>query len=133
MSAASPKAAVLDNRTAPRERVMLVAKLSFNHGAVSVDCMVSNISRNGARLSVSQEVVLAQSMRLSVPQREMDIPVRLVWRRGNVAAVAFETSGSGARETATPAREKSLEEENRRLRVLLAEMEQRLKRMQEGL
>jgi hypothetical protein len=133
MSAASQKAAVLDNRAAPRERVMLVAKLSFNHGAVSVDCMVSNISRNGARLSVSQEFVLAQSMRLSVPQREMDIPVRLVWRRGNVAAVAFETAAPRANETAAPAREKSLEEENRRLRILLVEMEQRLKRMQEGL
>jgi hypothetical protein len=132
MSAAVQKAADLDNRVAPRERVMLVAKLSFNHGAVSLDCMVSNISKTGARLSVSADVVVAQSMRLAVPQRELDLPVRMVWRRGNVVAVAFETTGPGGRETSSPTREKSLEEENRRLRVLLVQMEQRLKQMQEG-
>ena len=131
MSAAVKKVAERDNRVAPRERVMLVAKLSFNQGSVSLDCMVSNISKTGARLSVSADVVLAQSMRLAVPQREMDVPVRLVWRRGNVAAVAFETSGPIGREAA-PAREKTLEDENRRLRILLVQMEQRLKQMQEG-
>ena len=111
---------------------MLAAKISFNQGAVSLDCVVSNISQSGARLSVSKDVVLAHSMNLSVPQREIDLPVRMVWRRGSVAAVAFEYSGAKARKTTMQAREKSLEEENRRLRILLAEMEQRLRRMQEG-
>jgi hypothetical protein len=108
---------------------MLVAKLSFNQGAVSVDCVVSNISRTGARLSVSADVVLAQTMRFLVPQREIDVPVRMVWRRGPVVALSFEPPAESA---ASPPREKSLEEENRRLRILLVEMEQRLKRMQEG-
>jgi len=132
MSAASQKTADSELRIAARERVMLVAKLSFNQGAVSVDCVVSNISRTGAKLSVSAEVVLAQTMRLSVAQRELDLSVRMVWRRGNIVAVAFEAPVANARETDSPTREKSLEEENRRLRTLLVEMEQRLKRMQEG-
>ena len=131
MNMARLQAEVEENRRAPRERVMLTAKLSFNQGAVSADCVVSNISATGARINVSADVVLAQSMRLLVPQREIDVAVRMVWRRGNLVALAFEPDRSP--EKVAPAREKSLEEENRKLRALLVQMEARLKQMHEGL
>ena len=118
-----------DPRRAPRERVMLVAQLSFNQGAITVPCVASNLSATGARLSVSADVVLAQSMRLSVPQREIDTPVRLVWRRGNVVAVTFEASAALA---VAPVVNKSLEAENRELRERVVQLEKRIRQLEQG-
>ena len=110
---------------------MLSAKLVYQSGSVSVPCVISQISESGARISVSADVVLGQTMRLEVPQRNISADVRLVWRRGGMAAVAFEQTAPPA--PPMGANKDGLEEENRRLRELVVQLEQRLKTMQEGL
>lgn len=111
---------------------MLSAKLSYQSGSVSAPCVVLQISENGARISVSADVVLAQTMRLDVPQRNVNAEVRLVWRRGGMAAVAFKTNTPVPKAAPEASSNDVLEEENRRLRELVIQLEQRLKRMQEG-
>ena len=132
MNAASKTTSDVEARRAPRERVMLSAKLSYQSGAVSVGCVVSQISENGARIAVSADVVLSNLMRLDIPQRSVSADVRLVWRRGGVAAVAFEPSHPGVAAPSQPAGKDGLQEENRRLRELVGQLEQRLKQLTEG-
>jgi hypothetical protein len=132
MNAAKELTVKGESRRAPRERVMLSAKLTYQSGSVSVPCVVSQISESGARISVSADVVLAQTMRLDVPQRNINADVRLVWRRGGMAAVAFEPTPPALKAPLKAANKDGLEEENQRLRELVVQLEQRLKQMKEG-
>ena len=132
MSAAISLTSKGEARRAPRERVMLSARLTYQSGAVSVPCVVSQISQSGARITVSADVVLGRTMRLDVPQRNINADVRLVWRRGDMAAVAFETSAPPVKAPASGANKDGLEQENLRLRELVSQLEQRVKRMTEG-
>lgn len=119
-------------RRAPRERVMLSARLSYQGGSVSIPCVVSQISTSGVRISVSADVVLAQTMQLDIPQRHVSAEVRLVWRRAGMAALAYEATSPAPKAAPRTKNADGLEEENRRLRELVLQLEQRIKHMQEG-
>ena len=56
--------------------------------------------------------------------------MRLVWRRGNVAALVFDKPEALEDKGPAPVREMVLEAENRRLRERLVQLEERLKQMQ---
>lgn len=132
MSAVGKHSADDEQRIASRERVMLTASLSYSGGAYSVSCLVTQISATGVRISVDGDFVLSRKLRVSIPQRGIDTPARLVWRRGNTAGLAFETAATPVAEEPSPRRDRDLEEENKKLRILLAQLEQRLKDMQQG-
>ena len=130
MSAVREDSENADHRVAPRQRVMLAAKLSFNNGSFSTPCTILQLSATGARASIEGDLPVSQTFEISIPQRNIVRPAQLVWRRGPLIGLSFVGVDAPA---PPPVRNSDgLEEENRRLKQLVAQLEARLKEMKEG-
>lgn len=82
-----------ERRSDPRQRAFLRGKLYFNNRLNVVDCMIRDISHNGARLVYSEAVTTPDEVELYIPQRDQTVAVKIVWRRGQEVGVAFQTVG----------------------------------------
>ena len=79
-----------NQRVAPRMRTLIAAKISFNNGQSTLDCLIRNLSDTGAKLIVSAAIALADSFDLLIPQKSVTRRVRIVWRRGEEMGVRFD-------------------------------------------
>lgn len=126
-----------DHRAAPRRRTLIAAQIRYNGGAVTVDCVVRNMSETGAKVDVSEGVVLPASFDLLIPQKNVVHRCELRWRRGAEAGIAFldapsADGGTGPTplcgppstpsEDALKARIRQLEDEIGRLRARIVEL-----------
>jgi hypothetical protein len=126
MSAVPQKSA--DQRRAPRLRALMGAKILFNQGNSSLDCLIRDISEGGARLSASQAVTLPDEFELFIPQKNATFRVRMVWRRSEGLGVSFseelapEAKPSMDGEAGLKHRIRELEAEVTRLQVRIAQL-----------
>ena len=128
-----------EHRAAQRRRALIAATIRYSGGAVTVGCVVRNISDTGAKLDVSEGVSLPGSFELVIPQRDAVHRCELRWRRAGEAGVAFvdagETAGADPHAPASDglaparpsdeafkARIRTLEAEIVRLRARIAEL-----------
>jgi hypothetical protein len=119
-------------RRAPRERAFLAARISYGNGAISMPCTVMQISASGARLNLLEAISLPDVFQIAIPQRSVDCRATLVWRRGDVAAVAFQLGEAGEVELtldAAKARIKALLAENDKLKARVGELSAKLARL----
>src|SRR3954447_6825755 len=79
-----------NQRAAPRMRTLIAAKISFNNGQSTLDCLIRNLSDTGAKLSVSAAVTLPECFDLLIPQKSVTRRGRIVWRRGEAMGVRFD-------------------------------------------
>ncbi|MGP9818441.1 PilZ domain-containing protein [Salinarimonas sp. NSM] len=126
-----------EQRTAPRRRALVAARISYGGGSVTVDCVVRNISETGAKIAISEGVTLPGHFEIVIPQMNVVHRAELRWRRGGEAGVAFLDAGEGepraegaapATQAGTPseaalkARIRTLEAEVARLRERILEL-----------
>jgi hypothetical protein len=113
------KAKGADNRRAPRQRAFLRAKLSYHDGAIAFDCVVNQISSNGAKIVLSENVALPERFRIEISQKNIDRTATLVRRDADGAAIAFVAAeeAEDASESALQLRLRLLEAENKMLRA----------------
>jgi hypothetical protein len=78
-----------ERRSRPRLRSYLGARVAFNARASTMDCLVRNISDEGARLVFAAETTLPQEFDLLVPHRKLEARARIVWRTGTEMGVTF--------------------------------------------
>ncbi len=78
---------------ATRERTMLAARLSWGDGAYALDANVTQISRTGARLSLSQPHATPGDMQIDIPRRRLSVKAQVVRREGQELAVRFLGDG----------------------------------------
>ena len=79
-----------EKRSAPRLRSFLKGKAVFNNRQSTLDCLVRDISATGARLEVSNAVLLPDVFDLYVPQKETTYRARITWRGEGEIGVEFE-------------------------------------------
>ena len=77
-----------DRRKTTRNRTYLGAQIAFNRQS-SMDCLVRNISADGAKLAFANTGTVPQEFALSVPQNERTFRARIIWRKAEEAGVAF--------------------------------------------
>jgi hypothetical protein len=82
-----------ERRRSERQPSFLRGRVYFNSGHCSLDCLIHDISYEGARIIFSDPVSIPDVIRLAIPKknRMMDASVR--WRRGLAMGVVF-TSGT---------------------------------------
>lgn len=137
----SSTAAPENQRTATRRRALIAATLRYGGGAVTVDCVVRNISETGAKIAVSEGVMIPQHFEIVIPQLNAVHRAELRWRHAGEAGIAFldavdqpraeadaglslqATSAATPSEEALKARIRTLEAEIVRLRARVAELE----------
>lgn len=82
-----------ERRIAPRTRTLKRARVVFNNRYSTVDCVVRNLSRTGALLSVETTVQLPKQFEIAIDERELR-PARLVYRRETFAGIHFLDVGA---------------------------------------
>ena len=70
----------------------------FNKRRSAIDCLIRDISDQGARIIFSGAVNVPDIVDLYIPQKEQTIRARVQWRRGDEVGLAFPQP-----ETARPA------------------------------
>jgi hypothetical protein len=55
----------------------------------AMDCMIRDLSEDGARIALSQAVALPEVIELDIPQRELRRRARVVWRRNDEVGLCF--------------------------------------------
>jgi hypothetical protein len=129
VSAARTEAA--SERRKPRERAFLQAKLSFADGAVSFPCLAIQISATGAKLAIDDSISAPDRFQIEIPQRGVDCPAKMIWRRKGHMGVAFEQPDVRKPEPweASLARLRELEAENEKLRASLLALTEQVSRI----
>ena len=82
-------AIVLERRCVHRLRTYLGAKIWFNAGYCVVDCLVRDLSSDGAKLLIYGTAVLPDRFQLIVPKNGWTLKAEIMWRSPDRIGVAF--------------------------------------------
>ena len=118
---------MLDRRQSARDKVIYggVAKLD-EHGG-SRDCVVRNISENGAHLEFSSDIGLPKdTMLLTIARMGRSFLARIIWWRDNFVGVAFSS------ETPYELPGSDLAERLRKSEMKKRQLQRRIKELLEG-
>jgi hypothetical protein len=112
-----------ERREHQRGRTYLGGRLAFNNQYCSVDCLVRNLSRNGAKLVFEGTVLLPGEFELMLPQKGESRRARVVWRQQDEAGISFlQPAGEGVVPLGMARRIKKLEAERAALETRVAEL-----------
>jgi len=78
-----------ESRTKTRKRCFLGARIQFNNRRSSFDCLVRDISVDGARLELASLESMPDEFDLVIPQQERQYRAKVMWRRNNICGVSF--------------------------------------------
>jgi hypothetical protein len=123
---------MIERRTTSRLRSLLRGRVVFNGGNSTLDCTVREISKDGARLEMTEVVTVPDRFDLFIPQKNETYRAAIAWRREGSVGVAFEQAGAeeGAGASAdTLARIRLLEAETAELRRIVAELQGEVRRL----
>jgi len=84
-----PDGSTADKRQGGRARALLAAKILIGDGRMSPDCLIRDLSPDGARVRISRTVPLPQSFALLAIRDGLLFDAALVWRKGDEAGLAF--------------------------------------------
>ncbi len=114
-----------ERRTISRSRSFLQGRIFFDHGRSSVDCLIRDISADGARIKFSDAVATPDVVELYIPHRGETLVARVKWRGDGELGLSFKPPAADHGPFIEPATEnlaarvKRLEEEMRVLRRML--------------
>lgn len=80
---------MLDRRREHRGRTYLGGRVAFNNRWCTIDCLVRNMSRDGAKLEFVNPVLVPDELDLIIPSRGDSRRVQVVWRRPTTLGVSF--------------------------------------------
>jgi hypothetical protein len=129
-----------DRRDSARVKSLLRGCIYFNDRSAAADCLVRDISDTGARLELSETVVIPYLVDLYIPKREETLRASVQWRHGDLVGIAFIGPGDagdpkalvrqGQHDAALAGRVQQLEDEvaalKRSVGILLAASTSRL-------
>jgi PilZ domain len=105
----------------------LRARIVFNAGSSTIECVIKNVSAHGMRLEIADGLSVPGEVDLEVPHKGRTYRTRLVWRGDGIIGVAFVPPN------AEPVRANGelqrLEQENTELRKQLRELTGRLQEL----
>jgi len=121
-----------ERRTRVRQRSFLQGRLYFNNRRSSLDCLVRDISGEGARLKVSDSVAIPEIVELHIPNKDETYRAKVQWRTGYELGVTFDHAEEAPSivPAATPA---DMPERVRRLETEVASLHRKLNELQNEL
>jgi hypothetical protein len=118
-------------RRTERIKSFLRAQILFNNRMTTIDCLVKNISAEGAKVEVSQAVSIPTEFEIYIPQKNRTHNAHMVWRDANAIGIEFMAADAqGSADEPQPdvqgLRVRALEMQNAELRVRIRELSKRL-------
>jgi hypothetical protein len=78
-----------DRRHQPRHRTFLQGRVFYNNRRSTADCIIRELTDDGARLSFTDRVTLPHAFELHIPNRDATYRVETVWNHGEEVGVTF--------------------------------------------
>ena len=78
-----------ERRATARVRSFIGGRIVFNNRNSSVDCLIRNVSSNGARISLLGAVTIPDEFDLVIPVQSRSCRARIAWRRADEFGVQF--------------------------------------------
>ena len=82
-----------ERRLSARKRSLLQGRVYYNHRRATVDCLVRDISEQGAKLVFGEAAAIPDVIELYLPGREELHRVVVQWRKDNEMGVDFALTG----------------------------------------
>ena len=76
-------------RKAKRERSFLRGRIYFNNGRNTVDCLIRDISYEGARIIFSEPADVPDEVQLYIPDRRRLVLAHVRWRHADKLGLSF--------------------------------------------
>jgi len=115
-----------ERRTSSRQKSFLRGRIQFNNRRSSVDCLIRDLSEDGARLIFADTAGVPEVMELYIPQKEQTLRAQVQWRNAGEIGVAF---AAAARTRAHPAGMAELAERVTQLESEVASLKRMLRRL----
>ena len=84
-----------ERREEHRDRTYLGSEVALTERRATIDCLVRNLSQNGAKLSFTEPVKVRGEFALTIHQKGVSRRARVVWQREKEAGIAFVASAPG--------------------------------------
>jgi hypothetical protein len=118
---------MLDRRQSARNKVIYGGVAEIGERGASRDCVVRNISENGAHLEFSSDIGLPKdTMLLTIARMGRSFLARIIWWRDNFVGVAFSS------ETPYELPGSDLAERLRKSEMKKRQLQRRIKELLEG-
>ncbi len=78
-----------ERRVAPRQKSFLRGCIYFNNRRSVLDCLVRDLTDDGARIIFSHTVNVPDIVELYIPQKEQTLRAHVKWRRGDDVGLDF--------------------------------------------
>jgi len=78
-----------ERRRSLRQKSFLRGCIYYNKRRGAVDCLIRDISAEGARVIFSDTVSVPDVVELYIPQKEQTLRARVQWRHGDEIGLAF--------------------------------------------
>jgi len=114
-----------ERRKSARQKSFLQGRLYFNHGRSAIDCLVRDISHDGAKLIFSQTAAIPDVVDLYIPQKEQTLQAHVQWRSGDEVGVTFPSTQASASTSGTS----DLEERVEHLETEVAALKRMVRRL----
>ena len=88
-----------ERRRSIRQKSFLRGNISFNNGRSAVDCLIRDISDQGARVTFSDAITVPDIFDIYIPQKEQSLRARVLWRHGQELGLAFVDAAGGEAHT----------------------------------
>jgi hypothetical protein len=114
-------------RRSDRLKSLLRARIVFNGGSSTIECLIRNVSGHGMRLELAESLSVPGEFDLEVPHKGRTYRTRLVWRGDGMIGVAFVPPN--AEPIPAHGELQRLERENAELRTQLRQLTERLQEL----
>jgi hypothetical protein len=78
-----------DRRQLARDKVLLGGVAEISEIGATVDCVVRNLSENGACVEVNAQANLPGKINLTIKRKGRSYLAQMIWRRANKVGLAF--------------------------------------------
>jgi hypothetical protein len=81
---------MIERRSSPRQKSFIRGRVLFDRRRSTVDCLIREFSRNGARLEFSETATLPDAFEVHVPSKHEYFQAHAIWRTGHEVGIAWE-------------------------------------------
>ena len=78
-----------EQRRSTRQKSFLRGCVYFEGRTKSTDCIILDLSSEGARIVISEFVNISDTVELHIPQKGRTVPARVTWRQGCKVGLAL--------------------------------------------
>jgi hypothetical protein len=122
-----------ETRRTERVKAFLKAQILYNNRMTTIDCIVKNLSSEGAKIALNDSVSVPSEFDLYIPLKARTYRARMIWRDATSMGVEFEVAeteelpAQDAASSDTQAlRIRALEMQNMELKTRVRELSKRL-------